>query len=130
MLDFVRSLFCMGANRSITIGLAVLYDLARSAEAKPYPPSLGLRAVLGLLHAISGGDRRCYDDFWKAAIETRPSAASDYIGAICRKNELTSVWHVILRSFGLEASIEVMSAIHRASATGKPPTAPRADGQL
>lgn len=130
MLDFVRSLFRMGAHRSIIIGLAVLYDLARSAEAKPYPPSLELRAVLGLLHALSGGDRRCYDDFWKAAIETRPPAASDYIGGICRKNDLTSSWHDILRRFGLEASIEVMSDIHRASATGKPPIPQRADGQL
>lgn len=120
----------MRPTRSIIIGLAVLYDLARSAEAGPYPASLELRAVLGLLHALSGGDRACYDRFWKAATETRPPAYSDGIGKICRMNDLTVQWHRIVYAFGMEPTIELMSAIHRANDTGKPPRPRSTSGAL
>lgn len=120
----------MGATRSIIIGLAMLYDLARAAQADPYPPSLELRAVLGLLHALSGGERSSYDAFWKAATEARRPAYSDLIGGVCRKNDLTAEWHGILCTFGLEPSIELMSAIHRANETGRPAKPRRTDGKL
>lgn len=108
----------------------MLYDLARSAEANPYPPSLELRAVLGLLHALSGGDRREYDGFWKAATEARPPAYSDAIGATCRKNDLRACWHGILYTFGMEPTIDLMASIHRANETGKPARPRRTDGKL
>ena len=104
--------------------------MARSANAGPYPPTLELRAVLALLHALSGRDRASYDAFWKAATETRAPAASDTIGGICRQNDLRSAWYDILKTFGLEASIEVMSAIHRAGTTGNPPKPPSTNGGL
>lgn len=120
----------MGATRSVIIGLAFLYDLARSAETNPYPATMELRAILGLMHALSGGDRDSYDAFWKAATETRRPAASDYIGSICRKNDLTATWHGILYTFGMEPTIELMSAIHRANETEKPAAPRRTDGSL
>jgi|GEM_PF-5119719 len=120
----------MRATLPVIIGLASLYDLARSAEANPYPATLELRAILGLMHALSGGERESYDAFWKAATETRRPAASDYIGGICRKNDLTANWHGILYTFGMEPTIELMSAIHRASNTGTRAAPLRTDGQL
>lgn len=107
------------------IGLAVLYDWGRRAECAPFPCSVELRAVLALLHAHSNGDRRPYDAFWKAATQPRGKQPSEAIEKIVRGNNMHGAWHGILRTFGLEASIDLMTAIHSVN-----PSKGKSDGPL
>lgn len=120
----------MGANRSVILGLAVLYEMARNARTPPYPATVELRAVLALLHALSNGDRRPYDAFWKDATEVRREPVSEQIGAVVRKNDLTARWHGILYTFDAEPTIELMDAVHRAGGKDRPPKRPRDCGGL
>ncbi|MEP9401877.1 hypothetical protein [Sphingomonas sp. VNH70] len=113
MLDFVRFMFRMSESRAIIIALASLHRLYVEARPEPYARTTELRAILALLHVLSGGPAKPYVDYWTAATEPREKVESDLTAKVMRRNQMLGSWHGILHAFGLPSSIELSDAIAR-----------------
>lgn len=111
----------MKRTRAIIIGLAALWRLQGRARREPFRGTAELRAVLALLYLHSNGDRTSFDAYWRAATEVGIEYASDAIAGVCRRNGMMAAWHGIARSLGMEATIDLMSAIHAVPAKNPPP---------
>jgi len=119
-LDFVRFLFRVGQrnDRATFLALAALYRVAEQSTVADACPSIALRAILAGLHARSGGDRDCYDAFWKSATTPIGDVYSESIGYYQRRTTCITAWNQIVRQLGIIADMEFQAAIYR-SARGR-----------
>ena len=102
-------------DRATFLALAALYRIAEQSTGADTCPSIALRAILAGLHAKSGGDRECYDAFWKAATNPISDAYSDSIGDYQRRTACMTAWNQIVRQLGIIADMEFQGAIYRAA---------------
>ena len=88
-------------SRAIMLALAALDALADEKTAVPRPP-LPLRALLAALYAFSNGDRRPYDEYWKASqsagVPTIPESGNVYMRATNMRIAIKG----IARTLGME----------------------------
>ncbi|WP_374138703.1 MULTISPECIES: hypothetical protein [unclassified Sphingomonas] len=117
LLGFVRSLFSMPQriDRATFLALAALYRVAEQSADATTCPSIALRAILAGLHAKSGGERDCYDAFWKAATMQDGDAYSESIGDYQRRTACVTAWNRIVRQLGIVADMEFQAAIYKAA---------------
>lgn len=105
-------------DRATFLALAALYRVAEQSTSARTCPNIALRAILAGLHARSGGDRDCYDAFWKSATMPISDANSEGIGDYQRRTACITAWNQIVRQLGIIADIEFQAAIYR-SARGR-----------
>jgi len=92
----------MDRNRVIFLALAALQDVADESARGPIEPTIHLRALLGLLHLQSNGDRRCYDEFWRAVCRPNRPDEPEWSENYVRQRDGSIALIGIGRTVGLE----------------------------
>lgn len=104
-------------DRVIFLALVALAEVVGEAGGPlPVRPTTGLRALLGLLHAFAGDDRRHYDDFWR---ECRAPRGDQTQGSYVRGTMTQTAWNGIARDVGAPGTITFLSAIADAKRGGE-----------
>lgn len=94
-------------DRLVFKALVALDEAVSECSGGPVKPSFALRFALAYLHAAGDGDRRCFDDFWKVIRDPYEWAYSDTRRSYLRPTNARTHLHGIVRSVGLELTVDL-----------------------
>ncbi len=108
-------MWMVSRERTIFLGLAALFGIAEASHRSPVAPTIALRALLAMLHALGGGSREPFDEFWADATETTPRSVGHPGGGYMRGCATMRDWHRIARQLGAPGDADYLVAISVAS---------------
>ena len=94
--------------------LVALDEVVQHCRSEPYSRTFALRATLATLYALSDGDRRPFDTFWRACGLPNGEPYQAYAGRVQRNNELHGAYQAICRGVGCPNTITLGSDVSAA----------------
>ena len=91
--------------------LCALDEVVEQARHAPVQPGLAVRFALAYLFAISNGDRRHYDAFWRQVRDEKGSCFSEAAGRYERSTYARTAFTGIARSVGVQLDIAMVSRL-------------------
>lgn len=98
-------------DRLIFLGLVALNEAAEACRTEPIEPTIPLRVVVAMLHALAGGDRAIFDEFLATL---RMSGSDRVMNDAIRHTAANTCVHGIARRLGCVMDVKLNSDIHEA----------------
>lgn len=104
-------------DRLIFLGLVALDEAASACRTEPIEPSVPLRVVVAMLHALAGGDRAIFDEFLATL---RMTGGDRAMHDTIRHTSAHTVVQGVARRLGCEMDIKLSSDISDAQSPVDP----------